>query len=289
MPGNLAGVLREQAPHGLQEEVTERRGVGRSAVLQLLVEVDEMNHCLAGECRLATREDGLVRGAGKEQQRVVLIGKVDQVEHETRLLRVRARLPDLHAAERADDDEARRRNTDVGVRGLDPVSERLLAVLCQPLRFAWRLHLDQADARPDEVEEASSLGLLEASDVRPARAVAVEQLVEERLCLGALATVVHAPTSGKRGEPRPDLLAGRGHSYVRLSWSLGTWKYVPLKKTSIVVSSSRSACSSASTRCGSAPARDRSRAARSPDGGFPTSGREPAQPRPCAPRSPDRV
>jgi hypothetical protein len=183
-----------------------------------------VHDCLARERCLAADEDGLVSRAGEEEQGVVLVGQVDEVQNEARLLRERAGLPDLHPAEGADHDEARRGNTGLVVGRLDPVAQRLLAMLGQPFRLARCLHLDQADARPDQVEEAPGLGLLETRGVGPTRAVAVEELVEERLRLRTLAAFVDAPVGGERGEPRADLLAGRRHGYESASWSLGTWK-----------------------------------------------------------------
>jgi len=44
-------------------------------------------------------------------------------------------------------------------------------------RFRGRLHLDDADARPQQIEEAASLtGLELCTDLPPVDAVAVEQL-----------------------------------------------------------------------------------------------------------------
>lgn len=59
-------------------------------------------------------------------------------------------------------------------------------MLLQPAGLGGRLHLDDRDARPDQVEEASRLRLLEGGDGLPILPVAVEQLVQEGLRLGPL-------------------------------------------------------------------------------------------------------
>lgn len=171
-----------------------------------------MHDCFACQRCLATGEDRLVCWAGKKQKRVVLVGQVDEVQNEAGLLREGAWLPDLHPAEGADHDEARCGNASLVIGGLDPVAQRLLTMLRQALRLARRLHLDQADARPDQVEEAASLWLLEVRDICATRAIAGEELVEEGLRLGAFTAFVDAPMGGERGEPRTDLLAGRRHA-----------------------------------------------------------------------------
>ena len=74
------------------------------------------------------------------------------------------------------------------------------------------LHLDDADARPQHVEETTLLRRLELrTDLASIAAVANEQFVEERLRLGALATFVERPVCGEASQVRPDLLAGQSH------------------------------------------------------------------------------
>jgi hypothetical protein len=77
--------------------------------------------------------------------------------------------------------------------------------------FAGPLHLDQAAARPDQVQELAVLRLLEPRARFDAiGSVAGEQLVEERLCLGALAAAVEAPPKGEIDGAPPDLVARHG-------------------------------------------------------------------------------
>src|SRR5439155_8858474 len=117
----------------------------------------------------------------------------------------------------------------------------------EPLGFGRRLHLDQAHSRPDQIEEAPRLRLLEVRDVGAVRSVALEELVKERLRLAPFASGIDAPTRGECGEPRADLLAEERHGY-RVSCSFGTAKYVACMRRRWSVSSSRSASDSASTR-----------------------------------------
>jgi hypothetical protein len=82
----------------------------------------------------------------------------------------------------------------------------------ESLDLGWRLHLDDADARPQHVEETPLLRRLELrADLASIAAVANEQFVEERLRLGALATFVERPVRGEASQVRPDLLAGQRH------------------------------------------------------------------------------
>jgi len=92
-----------------------------------------------------------------------------------------------------------------------PVVECLGAMVNEPAGLARSLHLDDADAVPDEVEETAVLGILEARDVFTDSAVAGEQLVEEGLRFGPLGAGVHAPLLRELGEAAADLLAGDGH------------------------------------------------------------------------------
>ncbi|HUH15422.1 MAG TPA: hypothetical protein VML35_06025 [Gaiellaceae bacterium] len=209
MARDLREVLGEEAPHCLEQEVAEHVVVRRHPVLELLVEVDDVDDSLASELRLPAGEHGLV--AGEEEQRVVLVGQVDQVEHHPRRLRVRTRLPDLEPAGGAEHDPTRRRRARRRVGGVLPVVERLLAMGRQPAGLGRRLHLDQAHARPDQVDERGALPLLEGRDILTSGAVTVEKLVQEALGLAPLPAVVHAPLGGQHGEPRADLLAGQRH------------------------------------------------------------------------------
>ena len=99
----------------------------------------------------------------------------------------------------------------LGIGGVAPVAEGLLAVSSQASCLARALHLDEADSRPDQVQEAAGLRLLEArADLIAILAVGCEQLVEERLRLGALAAVVEAPLARELDEVALDVFNGQG-------------------------------------------------------------------------------
>jgi len=179
--GDLAEILGEQAPDALQEEVSEDIGIGRATVAQLLVQIDEMDDRLTRERRLAAGEDRFA--TGQEEQRVVLIGQVDQVEHDARRPGIRAGLPDLQPAEGAEDDIGWSGCVRLGVGRLAPVREGLLAVRGEPLCLRRRLHLDHAHARPHEINEPTCLVLLEVRNRRTICPVAGEKLVQVGLGL----------------------------------------------------------------------------------------------------------
>lgn len=105
---------------------------------------------------MAAHEHGLP--AGEEEQRVVPLGQLDEVEHRARLRGVATRLPNLHASEGAEHGVSRRRHAGRDVTGRVPIPERLLPVTLE----AHRLHPDDAVPRPEHVEEAAGLRLLEA-------------------------------------------------------------------------------------------------------------------------------
>ena len=175
----------------------------------LLEEVGQLADGLERDALLAGVEHRLA--AGQEEQRRVAVGQLVEVELDPRRFREPARLPDLEALEGAEHHVLGRGYPLLRVGGLAPVVERLLAMLCEPPRLAGRLHLDDADAGPDQVDEAPGLKALELGDVGEPLAVAVEELGEESLGLAALISVPHAPA---RDEPRqvgPDLLAAEGH------------------------------------------------------------------------------
>lgn len=87
------------------------------------------------------------------------------------------------------------------------VTEGLLAVLDESGGLGRPLHLDDAAPRPDQINEAAGLRLLERGDLSAILAVASEELAQERLGLGALRPLVHAPAFRERYKPLPDLLA----------------------------------------------------------------------------------
>ncbi len=156
------------------------------------------------------REDGLP--AGKEHERVGALGKLAQLEFRAGLARKRAGLPDLEALKRAQHHVPRRRDVALGLSRVLPVVEGLAPMRRQTGRLGGALHLDQAHPRPDEVEELPLLGVLEPGTDRPAvSAVAREQLVEERLRLGALRAAVGAPLPRELDERATNLLARQRH------------------------------------------------------------------------------
>lgn len=168
---------------------------------------------LHGHRFVRTPEDGVV--AGEEEQRVIALGELLDRERQTRLLREAAGLEDLEPMERADDHVGRRGHAVVGVGRVLPVLDRLLAMLRQAVALGGRLHLEQADARPQQVHEATVLRRLELSDLLALGAVAGEELVQEGLCPTPLAAVVLAPVGGEPAQVRADLIALQGHERRR--------------------------------------------------------------------------
>lgn len=162
---------------------------------------------LAGQLRLTAGEHRLV--AGQKEKGVVLLGQLVELERRPRALRKASRLPDLELAKGADDDEARSLDPALGIGGLAPVVERLRAVASEPTGLRGSLHLEQAHPRPDQVDEAAGLRLLEAGDLRELLPIAGEQIGEERLGPGALRALVDAPVRGERLEAPAYLLSGQ--------------------------------------------------------------------------------
>lgn len=151
-------VLREHRPDRLEDEATQHLGLGCTALLETPVDVCHELDGLARDLGLVVHEHG--PAAREEEERVEVVGQLDEVERGAGLRVDGARLPDLEAMERAQHDVARR-----GTRrrpGALPVAEHLLAVHVQSTCLARALHLDDADARPEEVHEAVGRSLLEA-------------------------------------------------------------------------------------------------------------------------------
>ena len=205
----LAEVLGKQAPHALQDEVAENVRISRAPILQTLVQVDKVDNRLTRECRLATCKHGVA--AGEKEQCVVLVREIDQIEHGTGRIRIRAGLPNLELPKCTNYDITRCWLSLSGVGGSAPIRKRLIAVLRQPFGLGRCLHLDKTHSRPDQVEKAPGLRLLEARDVLPVRPIAPKELVQERLSLAPFATGVDTPARGEGGEPRADLLPSERH------------------------------------------------------------------------------
>jgi hypothetical protein len=207
-------VFGEHRPDALEQEIAEHREIGCLAIAQALIELGDEHDRLAREFGTAPFEDGLA--ADEEVENVEVLRQVDEIDDRTRLRVHRSRLPDLEAVEGAQDDVTRRRRARRA--RLLPVRERLLAVPLQVGDLAWPLHLDDADTRPEEIHETAGRSLLEASaDGLPVDAVALEQLIEERLRLGPLRALVAAPARRELAEPAPDLVLERRHDRPRAS------------------------------------------------------------------------
>src|SRR6185312_6835721 len=92
-----------------------------------------------------------------------------------------------------------------------------LSVRGEVVGFAGALHLDDANAVPDEIEEAPVLRVLETRDLETPRAEAGKEVVQEGLSLRALRSGVDAPARGELRQPLPDLLDRQRHgTAVRL-------------------------------------------------------------------------
>ena len=210
--GQHLHVLGEHRPHALQDEVAQHVEVGGEPVLQQGVDVGDERDGLARDRGLVVDEDRLA--AGQEEQRVEVVGQLDEIEGDARLGVDGAWLPHLEAVEGTEDDVTGRRAG--GRTGALPVAEHLLAMLGEAPDLARALHLDDAHARPEQVHEAALGALLEAhTRLAAVGAVAGEQIVEERLRLAALRPRVAAPGGGELGQPPADLLARDGHGGLR--------------------------------------------------------------------------
>src|SRR5581483_5818878 len=169
-------VLGEETPDALQDQVRADVRLRAAALLEPLEDLRHERHRL-------TREFGAILDvpgpeAAEEAQRLVLLRKGVEIERRHRTVPVNPRLEHLEPAERADDDVTS------GLPGppadVLPVLESLLAVSGEVACLARALHLDDADSRPDHVDDPGAGRILEVGDVLPVDAVAGEQLVEER-------------------------------------------------------------------------------------------------------------
>jgi hypothetical protein len=206
-PGEHSEVLGEHAPDALEDQVRAFARIGASPFLEPLKDLGDERDRLAGQ--LCTILDVAGLQTTEEAERLVLRRQDVEVELRDRLVPVGARLEHLEAPERADDDVG------PGLPGpaadLLPVVEGLLAMSGQVGSLARPLHLDDADARPDHVDDPRAGRILEVRDLLAVDAVAGEQLVEERLRFGPLGPRVVAPARDELAEPAPDLLAGKRH------------------------------------------------------------------------------
>jgi len=211
----LPEILGEHRPDALQDEVAPFVGPAAAALGQAPAELGDHPRGVARDRRVASDEHRLA--AGQEQQRVVAIGQLDELERRPRAAREATGLPHLEAVKGAQHDVRRRGDAAIGIGGALPVAKRLRAVASQVPRLARRLHLEDADARPEEVYEAALLAHFHLGADRAAcAAVALEQVVEKGLRLRALAALVQAPARRERREAGADLLAGQRHRRTRL-------------------------------------------------------------------------
>lgn len=173
-------VLGEEGPDELEDELRELLSIACAPLAEPLVQVSDERDCLAGQLGLAAGEIGLpVR---EEQQRVEVLRELGEFEGDPGRRVHGTRLPDLEAVEGAQYDVPRRGH--LGRPGIAPVVEGLHAVLIEAPGLARPLHLDDADTRPEHVHESPGAGgVLEAgAHLLPVRAVAREELRQERLC-----------------------------------------------------------------------------------------------------------
>ena len=182
----------------MEDEVAALVGAAAAPLCETSI---ELGHHAGGAARdgcVPVDEDGLL--VCQEQQRVVAIGQLDELEGGSRIAWEAAGLPYLEALEGAQDDEPWSWYPALRVGGVAPVVQRLLAVLAESFCLRWRLHLDDADAGPQHVEEATLLRCLkDRARFATVCPVAGEQLVEEGLGLGALAAFVERPVGREAG------------------------------------------------------------------------------------------
>jgi len=196
--GKQAEVFGEHAPDALEHEVAQRLGRGLLPRLEL---TEHRRDELDGAFRqLGPVDVELWLGARQETEGLRPVREL--VDRE---LGVRLRVtgpPHLEARDGAHDDVQRR----LVLRGAGdtPVGKSLAVVELGELgRVLRALHLDDAHARPEHVDEAA-LGqlVLEANAGGvPVRPVAVQQLGEERLVDGLLGSREVAPLCRECLEP----------------------------------------------------------------------------------------
>jgi hypothetical protein len=95
-------VLREHRPDGLEHEAPQHLGHGGAPLLKPSVDVRDELDSLARDLGLVVHEDG--PATREEEERVEVVGQLDEVERCPRLRVHRARLPDLEAMEGAEHD-----------------------------------------------------------------------------------------------------------------------------------------------------------------------------------------
>jgi hypothetical protein len=151
---NLPEVLSEHRPHTLQDEVAPLVGTAATPLPQTPIQLGHHTGRAARDRRVPVDENGLL--VRQEQQRVIAIGQLNELKRGSRIAWKATRLTNLEALERAEDHETWGRYPPLRIGGVAPVVERLLAVMTEPFRLRRRLHLDDADPRPQEVEETAS-------------------------------------------------------------------------------------------------------------------------------------
>lgn len=139
-------------------------GSALAALVEALEQLGELADRLDRDRGAIGVEQRLV--AEEEKQRLEAVGKLGEVERDPRPTGELAGLPDLEALEGAEDDVLGRRYPLVGLGRRLAIAERLHPMLGEPLGLARCLHLDQADAGPDQVVETAGLVLLNSATSR---------------------------------------------------------------------------------------------------------------------------
>ncbi|MEX0674825.1 MAG: hypothetical protein WD067_08615 [Gaiellaceae bacterium] len=154
--GNHRQVLGEHRPDALEDEVAERFRTRGLPISDPVVELGHESDRLPGQLGLVLGEERLA--AAKKVEGLVPVRQLPEREGSNRPVPERARLEDLELREGAHDDEPAR-GPGLAAHIL-PVPEGLLPVIGEALGLARSLHLDDADARPDHVDEPGPATLL---------------------------------------------------------------------------------------------------------------------------------
>jgi hypothetical protein len=201
-------ILCEHRPDGLEHEAPQHLGLRGTPLLKPSVNVGDELDGPASDLGLVVNEHR--PAAREEEERIEAVWQLDEVEHRAWFRVDRPWLPYLEAMESAEHDIAGCR-TGGRPRAL-PVTEHLLAVRVKPTRLARTLHLEDADARPEEIHESVCGALFEARAFGPSvDPVAIQEIVQECLRFALLRPGVTAPRGSELAQPPPNLLALKSH------------------------------------------------------------------------------
>jgi len=201
-------VFGEQRPDALHDEARQHLGRYSVTVLERLVQGRHLSAGIEGELAMVLDERRFLASAEEEAERLVVLRQLGQGQVGGRAGRVLMHVPDQEPVERAEHDVAHRPVGPVRRGRAAPVALGLWLRVLERRGEARLLHLDQRLARPEHVHEAGTGNevLEEHPGALPVQPVAVDELVEEGLCLGLLAAGEVLPPADERAQSGLDLL-----------------------------------------------------------------------------------